>query len=134
MTLQAVRPKILGFISEQASAWLVALVVLLAGCTLTIIVAWAAADVYQQQVHQRFQLLVNERYARLQNVLKTRSNAWQACNVFSPIPVMSPAPNLMVSPNPCCCAPAPMPGRHAYGAINAAHLSRKFPASEAYPS
>lgn len=66
MTLQAVRPKILGFISEQASAWLVALVVLLAGCTLTIIVAWAAADVYQQQVHQRFQLLVNERYARLQ--------------------------------------------------------------------
>ncbi|UXV18340.1 diguanylate cyclase [Pseudomonas fluorescens] len=66
MTLQAVRPKILGFISEQASAWLVALAVLLAGCTLTIIVAWGAADLYQQQVRQRFQLLVNERYARLQ--------------------------------------------------------------------
>ena len=66
MPLQAVRPKILGFISEQASAWLVALVVLLAGFTLTAIVAWAASDLYQQQVRQRFQLLVNERYSRLQ--------------------------------------------------------------------
>ncbi|MCP1464879.1 GGDEF domain-containing protein [Pseudomonas sp. S3E17] len=66
MPLQAVRPKILGFISEQASAWLVALVVLLAGFALTAIVAWAASDLYQQQVRQRFQLLVNERYTRLQ--------------------------------------------------------------------
>lgn len=66
MPMQAVRPKILGFISEQASAWLVALVVLLAGGALTVIVAWAAADLYQQQVRQRFQLLVNERYTRLQ--------------------------------------------------------------------
>ncbi|OPA86615.1 GGDEF domain-containing protein [Pseudomonas fluorescens] len=66
MSLQAVRPKILGFISEQASAWLVALVVFLAGCALTVIVAWAASDLYQQQVRQRFQLLVNERYTRLQ--------------------------------------------------------------------
>ncbi|TSD75779.1 diguanylate cyclase [Pseudomonas sp. KBS0710] len=66
MPMQAVRPKILGFISEQASAWLVALVVLLAGGALTGIVAWAASDLYQQQVRQRFQLLVNERYTRLQ--------------------------------------------------------------------
>ncbi|MPQ86898.1 diguanylate cyclase [Pseudomonas sp. MAFF 730085] len=66
MPMQAVRPKILGFISEQASAWLVALVVLSAGCALTSIIAWAAADLYQQQVRQRFQLLVNERYTRLQ--------------------------------------------------------------------
>lgn len=66
MPLQAVRPKILGFISEQASAWLVALVVLLAGFALTAVVAWAAADLYQQQVRQRFQMLVNERYTRLQ--------------------------------------------------------------------
>ncbi|PRA26550.1 sensor domain-containing diguanylate cyclase [Pseudomonas poae] len=66
MPLQAVRPKILGFISEQASAWLVALVVVLAGCSLTVIIAWAASDLYEQQVRQRFQLLVNERYSRLQ--------------------------------------------------------------------
>ena len=66
MPMQAVRPKILGFISEQASAWLVALVVLLTGSALTVIVAWAAADLYQQQVRQRFQLLVNERYSRIQ--------------------------------------------------------------------
>ena len=66
MPMHAVRPKVLGFISEQASAWLVALVVLLAGGALTLIVAWAATDLYQQQVRQRFQLLVNERYTRLQ--------------------------------------------------------------------
>ncbi|KMT56672.1 sensor domain-containing diguanylate cyclase [Pseudomonas fildesensis] len=66
MSLQAVRPKILGFISEQASAWLVALVVFSAGCALTVIVAWSASDLYQQQVRQRFQLLVNERFTRLQ--------------------------------------------------------------------
>ena len=66
MPLHAVRPKILGFISEQASAWLVALTVLLAGFALTAIVAWATSDLYQQQVRQRFQLLVNERYTRLQ--------------------------------------------------------------------
>lgn len=66
MPLHAVRPKILGFISEQVSAWLVAVVVFLAGSALTIVVAWAASDLYQQQVRQRFQLLVNERYSRLQ--------------------------------------------------------------------
>ncbi|NWC92334.1 MULTISPECIES: diguanylate cyclase [unclassified Pseudomonas] len=66
MPLHAVRPKILGFISEQVSAWLVAVVVFLAGVALTVIVAWAASDRYQQQVRQRFQLLVNERYSRLQ--------------------------------------------------------------------
>ena len=66
MPLQAVRPKILGFISEQASAWLMALVVFLAGSTLTIIIAWATSDLYQQQERQRFQLLVNERFTRLQ--------------------------------------------------------------------
>ncbi|WP_439856482.1 sensor domain-containing diguanylate cyclase [Pseudomonas yamanorum] len=66
MPLHAVRPKILGFMSEQVSAWLVAVVVFLAGSALTIVVAWAASDLYQQQVRQRFQLLVNERYSRLQ--------------------------------------------------------------------
>jgi len=66
MPLHAVRPKLLGFISEQVSAWLVAVVVLLAGIALTIVVAWAASELYQQQMRQRFQLLVNERYSRLQ--------------------------------------------------------------------
>ncbi|WP_339531447.1 diguanylate cyclase [Pseudomonas mucidolens] len=66
MPLHAVRPKILGFISEQASAWLVALVVVLVGGALTLVVAWATADLNRQQVRQRFQLLVNERYSRLE--------------------------------------------------------------------
>ncbi|AZE85205.1 Sensory box/GGDEF family protein [Pseudomonas orientalis] len=67
MPMQAVRPKILGLISEQASAWLVALVVVATGSALTLVIAWAAADLYQQQVRQRFQLLVNERYSRIQD-------------------------------------------------------------------
>ncbi|WP_289139811.1 GGDEF domain-containing protein [uncultured Pseudomonas sp.] len=66
MPLQAVRPKILGFISEQASAWLVALVVLLVGVALTAVLALTTADRHHQQVRQRFQLLVNERYSRLE--------------------------------------------------------------------
>ncbi|WP_432755211.1 sensor domain-containing diguanylate cyclase [Pseudomonas sp. WMBT8] len=66
MPLQAVRPKILGFISEQASAWLVALVVLLVGMALTGVLALATADLHHQEVRQRFQLLVNERYSRLE--------------------------------------------------------------------
>ncbi|AZE90664.1 sensor domain-containing diguanylate cyclase [Pseudomonas orientalis] len=67
MPMQVVRPKILGLISEQASAWLVALVVVATGSALTLVIAWAAADLYQQQVRQRFQLLVNERYSRIQD-------------------------------------------------------------------
>ncbi len=82
MPLQAVRPKILGFISEQASAWLVALVVLLAGCALTVIIAWAASDLYSQQVRQRFQLLVNERYTRLQERFEDQEQRLNALRRF----------------------------------------------------
>ncbi|MBF6028880.1 diguanylate cyclase [Pseudomonas sp. P115] len=82
MPLQAVRPKILGFISEQASAWLVALVVLLAGCALTAIIAWAASDLYSQQVRQRFQLLVNERYTRLQERFEDQEQRLNALRRF----------------------------------------------------
>ena len=82
MPLQAVRPKILGFISEQASAWLVALVVLLAGCALTIIIAWSASDLYSQQLRQRFQLLVNERYTRLQERFEDQEQRLNALRRF----------------------------------------------------
>ena len=82
MPLQAVRPKILGFISEQASAWLVALLVLLAGCALTVIIAWAASDLYSQQVRQRFQLLVNERYTRLQERFEDQEQRLTALRRF----------------------------------------------------
>lgn len=66
MPMNAVRPKILGFISEQASAWLVASVVIVAGTAMTMIVAWSASELYEQRVQQRFQMLVNERYDVLQ--------------------------------------------------------------------
>ena len=66
MSLHAVRPKILGFISEDVSAWLVAALVLLAGAILTGLLAWATINLYQQQLRQRFQLLVSERYSRIE--------------------------------------------------------------------
>ena len=66
MSLNAVRPKILGFISEDVSAWLVALVVLLVGGILTGLLAWSTLNLFHQQLRQRFQLLASERYSRIE--------------------------------------------------------------------
>ncbi|NBA96857.1 GGDEF domain-containing protein [Pseudomonas sp. R5(2019)] len=66
MSLQAVRPKILGFISEDASAWLVAALVFVAGTLLTALLALATHDLYQRQLRQRFELLANERFSRIE--------------------------------------------------------------------
>jgi diguanylate cyclase (GGDEF)-like protein/PAS domain S-box-containing protein len=66
MSLHAVRPKILGFISEDVSAWLVAILVLLAGGILTGLLAWATLNLFHHQLRQRFQLLASERYSRIE--------------------------------------------------------------------
>ncbi|WP_460116933.1 sensor domain-containing diguanylate cyclase [Pseudomonas sp. S2_C03] len=65
MSLYSVRPKILGFISEDASAWMVALLVLIVGAVLTGLLAWSTLNLFQQQLRQRFQLLASERYSRI---------------------------------------------------------------------
>lgn len=65
MSLHSVRPKILGFISEDASAWLVALLVLIVGGILTGMLAWSTLELFQQQLRERFQLLASERYSRI---------------------------------------------------------------------
>ncbi|MHC8306436.1 sensor domain-containing diguanylate cyclase [Pseudomonas sp. PB3P13] len=66
MSLHAVRPKILGFISEDASAIRVALLVLLIGGFLTGLLAWSTLNLFHQQLRQRFQLLASERYSRVE--------------------------------------------------------------------
>ncbi|WP_053150035.1 sensor domain-containing diguanylate cyclase [Pseudomonas protegens] len=66
MPLHVVRPKILGFISEEVSAWLVAVLVLIAGGILTGLLAWSTYSLNKQQVRQRFQLLAGERYSRIE--------------------------------------------------------------------
>ncbi|MGL6245208.1 sensor domain-containing diguanylate cyclase [Pseudomonas sp.] len=66
MSLHAVRPKILGFISEDVSAWLVALLVLLIGGILTGLLAWSTLSLFHHQLRQRFQLLASERYSRIE--------------------------------------------------------------------
>lgn len=66
MALHQVRPRILGFISEDVSAWLVACVVLMAGLLLTGLLAWGTLKQFNQQLRQRFELLVDERYSRLE--------------------------------------------------------------------
>ncbi|MEO4017172.1 sensor domain-containing diguanylate cyclase [Pseudomonas rossensis] len=66
MSLPAVRPKILGFISEDVSAWLVALLVLVVGGILTGLLAWSTLNLFHHQLRQRFQLLASERYSRIE--------------------------------------------------------------------
>ncbi|EIK96755.1 CHASE domain/sensory box-containing nucleotide cyclase [Pseudomonas sp. M47T1] len=66
MSLHAVRPKILGFISEDASAWLIASLALAAGALVTSLLAVGASELYQRQLRQRFELLANERFSRIE--------------------------------------------------------------------
>ncbi|MHC8408099.1 sensor domain-containing diguanylate cyclase [Pseudomonas sp. TMB3-21] len=66
MSLHAVRPKILGFISEDVSALRAALLVLLIGGFFTGLLAWSTLNLFHQQLRQRFQLLANERYSRIE--------------------------------------------------------------------
>ncbi|WP_434650474.1 sensor domain-containing diguanylate cyclase [Pseudomonas sp. D1-2] len=66
MALHQVRPRILGFISEDVSAWLVASLVLMTGLLLTGLLAWGTLNLFNQQLRQRFELQAEERYSRLQ--------------------------------------------------------------------
>ncbi|NVZ26787.1 diguanylate cyclase [Pseudomonas gingeri] len=66
MSSHAVRPKILGFISEDVSAWLVAVLVLVAGGLLTLLLSVATRDLNQRQLQQRFELLASERFSRIE--------------------------------------------------------------------
>lgn len=67
-------PKILGFISEQASAWFVAAVTLLVGVVLTTLLAMANFELHERQLRQRFDLLANERFSRIQERLDGQVN------------------------------------------------------------
>ena len=69
MSSKQFRPKILGFISEQTSAWMVAIVAFLVGAMLTAMLAMASAELYQRQLRQRFDLLAGERVSRIQERL-----------------------------------------------------------------
>ncbi|TWC19036.1 MULTISPECIES: GGDEF domain-containing protein [unclassified Pseudomonas] len=66
MALHPVRPRILGFISEDVSAWLVASLVLLAGIFLTGLLSWAMMSLFNQQLRQRFELQAEERFSRIE--------------------------------------------------------------------
>ncbi|CAM3150715.1 diguanylate cyclase [Pseudomonas floridensis] len=59
----------LGFISEQVSAWLVAVLTFLVGAALTAMLALADHDAYQHQLRQRFDILASERFSRIQERL-----------------------------------------------------------------
>jgi diguanylate cyclase (GGDEF)-like protein/PAS domain S-box-containing protein len=66
MALHPVRPRILGFISEDVSAWLVASLVFLAGMFLTGLLSWAMMSLFNQQLRQRFELQAEERFSRIE--------------------------------------------------------------------
>ncbi|WP_296185231.1 sensor domain-containing diguanylate cyclase [Pseudomonas sp. UBA1879] len=62
--------KILGFINEDTSSWVVALLVFSAGAVLTALLAATNANLYQRQLRQRFELLAEERVSRIQDRLE----------------------------------------------------------------
>lgn len=72
MPSNPVRPKILGFISEQASPWVVAITALVLGAVLTIILALANFELYKRQLVQRFGLLASEHFSRIQERLDSQ--------------------------------------------------------------
>ena len=72
MSSKQFRPKILGFISEQTSAWMVAIVAFLVGGMLTAMLAMAGSELYQRQLRQRFDLLAGERVSRIQERLDSQ--------------------------------------------------------------
>jgi diguanylate cyclase (GGDEF)-like protein len=59
-------PRILGFISVDAAAWLVAVVVCTGGLVSTGLIAWSSYDSFQRQLRQRFELLAGERFTRIE--------------------------------------------------------------------
>lgn len=65
MSLTA-RPRILGFISEGASAWLVACAGLVGGGLVSAMIASGLDHLARDQLQQRFELLAEERFSRLQ--------------------------------------------------------------------
>ncbi|MEE5066915.1 diguanylate cyclase [Pseudomonas alliivorans] len=69
MAAKRYRLRVLGFISEQVSAWLVAVLTMLVGAALTVMLALADHDAYQHQLRQRFDILASERFSRIQERL-----------------------------------------------------------------
>ncbi|WP_205522136.1 CHASE domain-containing protein, partial [Pseudomonas viridiflava] len=69
MAAKRYRLRVLGFISEQVSAWLVAMLTFLVGAALTVMLALADHDAYQHQLRQRFDILASERFSRIQERL-----------------------------------------------------------------
>ncbi|MFJ4155506.1 diguanylate cyclase [Pseudomonas sp. NPDC089752] len=63
--MSKVRAKVLGRCSEAMAAWVLALVVLVAGGLLSVALALATQAFYKQQLRQRFELLASERHSRI---------------------------------------------------------------------
>ncbi|MCD5993596.1 diguanylate cyclase [Pseudomonas sp. CDFA 602] len=69
MAAKRFKLRVLGFISEQVSAWLVAVLAFAVGAALTVMLTLADHEVYQQQMRQRFDILAGERFSRIQERL-----------------------------------------------------------------
>ena len=82
MSIPSLPQKMLGFISEEVSAWLVAFVALVVGGLLTALLALAANALYQQQQAQRFELLANERYSRIEERLQDQTQRLDSLRRF----------------------------------------------------
>jgi hypothetical protein len=109
MSLHPVRPKILGFISEDVSAWLVAILVLLAGGFSRGCSPGPPSISFTINCANAFQLLANERYSRIEERFQDQEQRLDGLRRFSPIPIRFPAANSTAMPNRFCYAPRPIP-------------------------
>ena len=82
MSLHVARPKVLGFISEDVSAWLVAALAFLAGGLLTAVLALSTYGIYQRQLRQRFELLASERATRIEERLLDQTQRLESLRRF----------------------------------------------------
>ncbi|WP_295479186.1 diguanylate cyclase [uncultured Pseudomonas sp.] len=72
MAAKTTRSRVFGSLNQQASAWSVALAVLIAGLGLTAFLALDNYQLYQRQLSQRFDLLASERFIRIQERLDSQ--------------------------------------------------------------
>jgi diguanylate cyclase (GGDEF)-like protein/PAS domain S-box-containing protein len=82
MSLPAVRPKILGLINEDASAWWVAFLTLIVGGLLTAMLAFATLELQQRQLRQRFELQARERSSRIEERLADQTQRLDSLRRF----------------------------------------------------
>lgn len=87
MSKCGVLARVPGLRAEAMSAWVMALIALLAGGLLTAALALATQSLYNQQLRQRFELLAGERLGRIAERFAEQQQRLDGLRWFSAIPM-----------------------------------------------